>query len=162
MIYAVLKALHLLGIVAWVGGMFFVLACLRPALADVEPPLRIRVMHAVARRFFNVVAVAVLVVLVSGVALIAIASSSSVRAGIGFNMPVDWYVMATLGVVMMLVFGHIRFALFPRLTRAVDAENWPAGGVALTAVRSALVFNLVLAVVIIVVTRLGTAISSLM
>lgn len=162
MLYASLKALHLLGIVAWVGGMFFMLVCLRPALATVEPPLRVRLMHAVAYRFLWVVAVTIGTVLATGIALIAIASSSSVRAGIGFNMPVDWYVMAVLGVTMMLVFGHIRFALFPRLTRAVATEDWPAGGAALLAVRRSLIVNLVLAVVIIVVTRLGTAASAVM
>ena len=48
MLYASLKAIHLLSIVAWIGGMFFMHTCLRPAAAEVlEPPARVRLMHAI-------------------------------------------------------------------------------------------------------------------
>ena len=36
--------------------------------------------------------------------------------------------MSTLGIVMMLVFGHIFFAPWRRLQRAVAAQEWPEGG----------------------------------
>jgi len=34
-------------------------------------------------------------------------------------MPMSWMVMATLGLLMMAIFGHIRFVLYKRLQRAV-------------------------------------------
>jgi hypothetical protein len=40
-LYASLKAIHLLAVIAWVGGMFFMLMCLRPAVHEVlEAPPR--------------------------------------------------------------------------------------------------------------------------
>ena len=63
MLYAVLKSVHLLALVVWIGGMFFTLFCLRPALAVLEGPLRLRLMNEVLRRFFGVVVVAAVLVL---------------------------------------------------------------------------------------------------
>ncbi|RDS98115.1 hypothetical protein DWU95_44600, partial [Burkholderia contaminans] len=54
---------------------------------------------------------------------------------------------AGLGVVMMLIFGHIRFALFPRIRRAVQAQKWPDGARAVNTVRLLVLVNLVLGVV---------------
>ena len=48
MLYATLKALHLLSIIVWLGGMVFTLFFLRPALGVLSaPPDRLRLMHAV-------------------------------------------------------------------------------------------------------------------
>ena len=42
LLYASLKAVHLLAVIAWLGGMFFMLMCLRPAAQEVlDPPSRI-------------------------------------------------------------------------------------------------------------------------
>jgi uncharacterized membrane protein len=70
-------------------------------------------------------------------------------------MPLSWTVMATLGLVMMAIFGHIRFALFKRLQRAVTAADWPAGGKALASIRSWVGVNLWIGVGIVVVLLLG-------
>jgi len=43
---AIAAALHALAAIVWVGGMFFAHQCLRPALADQPPPLRLAVMAA--------------------------------------------------------------------------------------------------------------------
>ena len=55
---------------------------------------------------------------------------------------------------MMAIFGHIRFALFRRLQRAVAASDWPSGAKALGSIRSWVGVNLALGVVIVVVTLL--------
>jgi uncharacterized membrane protein len=153
--YAVLKSIHLLGVIVWVGGMFFAVACLRPAAAALDPPARVALMRDALGRFLNIVAVAAVLVLVSGVWMIATASRISVNAGIGFNMPIDWHVMVTLGVVMIAVFGYIRFALFAEVGRAAAAREWPAAGAALNRIRLLVLVNLLLAAIIVVVTRLG-------
>jgi uncharacterized membrane protein len=36
--------------------------------------------------------------------------------------------MLALGLLMMLVFGHIYFSPFRQLRRAVAAADWPEGG----------------------------------
>lgn len=42
MIYAILKTLHVLSIVVCVGGMAFAHFFLRPAVAPLDPPVRLR------------------------------------------------------------------------------------------------------------------------
>ena len=66
MLYAILKTLHLLSVIVWIGGMVFAHFFLRPALAQFEPPVRVRLMHAVLARFFGAVLVAVALVLATG------------------------------------------------------------------------------------------------
>ncbi|MBA4260848.1 MAG: hypothetical protein C0443_02155 [Comamonadaceae bacterium] len=154
MIYATLKLLHILAIVVWIGGMVFTHFFLRPATLTLEPPQRIRLMHGVLQRFFAAVLASIAIVLVTGLWMIARLAKESVQAGLGFNMPLDWTIMATLGIVMMGIFGHIRFALFKRLSKAVAAGDWPAGGTALASIRTWVGVNLALGVVIIVLTLL--------
>jgi uncharacterized membrane protein len=72
-------------------------------------------------------------------------------------MPMEWMVMASLGVLMVLIFGHIRFALYKKLTRAVNAQDWPAGAAVLASIRTGVSVNLVLGVLIVLVTLLGAA-----
>ena len=115
MIYATLKLLHVLAIVVWIGGMVFAHFFLRPAAMQLEAPVRVRLMHATLQRFFAAVLVAIGVVLASGLWMIGRVAKESVQAGLGFAMPLNWTIMATLGIIMMLIFGHIRFALFKRL-----------------------------------------------
>ena len=155
MLYAMLKAIHLLAVMVWVGGMTFVLLCLRPAASVLEPAARIALMHAAMRRFLAVVAVAIAVIFVCGVAMVAIAWSAAVRAGLRFNMPLDWYVMFAVFFAMLAVFVHIRGVLFPRLDAALRGQRWADGASALGAIRREVVANLVLGVFVTVLVRLG-------
>ena len=149
MIYAILKTLHLLSIVLWVGGMAFVLFFLRPALGRLQPSDRVTLMHDVLRRFFGAVSAAIIIVLVSGLWMMGEFASGAASSGL--RMPMSWMVMATLGLLMMGVFGHIRFVLYKRLQRAVAGNDWPAGGAALGSIRLWVLANLLLGLVIIVV-----------
>jgi uncharacterized membrane protein len=79
------------------------------------------------------------------------------QSGVPVNLPLEWLVMAALGVVMLAIFGHLRFALYPRLSRAVAGQAWPAGATALLAIRRWVMVNLSLGVVIVVVTLLGAS-----
>jgi uncharacterized membrane protein len=155
-LYASLKALHLLGVIAWVGGMFFMHVCLRPAAAEVlEPAPRIRLMHAAMRRFFAVVTAVIVILMLSGAGMIGMASHEATRSGLAFNMPLDWYVMIALFIVMLLVFAHIRLALFRRLANALAAQAWPDAAKAITAIRLEVVINLMIGIFIVVIVRLG-------
>ena len=73
-------------------------------------------------------------------------------------MPLDWAVMAVLGVLMVAIFGHIRFVLYKRLSAAVAAQDWPAGAAQLGQIRQWVLVNLVLGLLIVVVVRLGAAV----
>ncbi|MBA4267756.1 MAG: hypothetical protein C0453_21995, partial [Comamonadaceae bacterium] len=70
---------------------------------------------------------------------------------LSFNMPLNWTLMTVLGLVMMAIFGHIRFALFKRLSKAVAASDWPAGGAALASIRTWVGINLAIGVVVIAI-----------
>ena len=131
MLYIILKTIHLLSIIVWLGGMAFAHFFLRPALQQLEPPQRLVLMRDVLQRFFAVVMVIIAAVLLSGIGMMGLVHKMAAQAGAKFSMPVSWMVMAVLGLAMMAVFGHIRFALFKRLDQAVNAKDWPAGGKAL-------------------------------
>jgi uncharacterized membrane protein len=155
MLHAMLKTVHLLSFVVWIGGMFFTLYCLRPALGLLEGPSRVRLMHGVLQRFFGFVAAAAALVLVSGVWLVGRAAQAAAQAGGRFNMPLDWYVMLALGLLMVLIFGYIRLVLFTRLTRAAGAQAWQEGAQVLGQIRNWVLVNLCLGVLIIGATQLG-------
>lgn len=152
MIYATLKTLHVLAIIVWVGGMVFSHFFLRPALAQLDPPVRLRLMHVVLGRFFRVVLVASLLTLASGIWMLGRVAKQVVQSGGRFEMPLAWTVMAVLGVAMVAIFMHIRFALYRRLDRAVSASEWAAGGAALAQIRTWVSINLGLGIVVLVVT----------
>ena len=156
MIYTSLKLLHVLATIVWIGGMVFSHFFLRPALMSLDVPERVRLMHEVLRRFFNAVSVAVLVTLVTGLWMIGRVAKQLVQSGAGFSMPLSWSLMAGLGILMMLIFAHIRFALFKRLSLAVQTMDWDAGSVALASIRTWVAVNLGLGVLIVaLVTLLG-------
>jgi uncharacterized membrane protein len=154
MLYATLKLLHVLSIVVWVGGMVFAHFFLRPAAMELAPPQRVPLMHGVLRRFFAAVLAAIVVVLATGLWMIGRVAKETVQAGLPFNMPLDWTLMAALGVLMMAIFAHIRFALYKRLDKAVAAQDWPAGGAALASIRTWVGVNLAIGVLIVVFTLL--------
>ena len=154
MLYASLKLIHLLSIVVWVGGMVFAHFFLRPATQALEPAVRVRLMHDVLERFFAAVLVAVVLMLASGVWMIGNFARQVVQSGGSFAMPLGWTVMATLGLVMAAIFGHIRFALYKRLQRAVAATDWSTGGKALIGIRTWGGINLALGVLTVAVALL--------
>jgi uncharacterized membrane protein len=156
MLYASLKLAHVLATIVWVGGMVFAHFFLRPAVMSLELPERVRLMHEVLRRFFNAVSVAVLVTLVTGLWMIGRVAKQLVQSGAGFSMPLSWTLMAALGTLMVLIFAHIRFALFKRLSVAAQSKDWEAGAVALASIRKWVAVNLGLGVLIVsLVTLLG-------
>jgi uncharacterized membrane protein len=131
--------LHLLSVVVWVGGMVFAHFCLRPAVAELTPQSRLSLMESALGKFFAWVSVAVVVIVLSG---------GFMMSKVG-NMQAPWPVLAmsATGIVMMLLFGHLRFAMFPRVQRAVQAQRWPDGAAAIASIRRIVVINLVLGVV---------------
>jgi uncharacterized membrane protein len=149
MIYAALKTLHLLAIVVWIGGMVFTHFFLRPAVASLEPAQRVRLMHTVLGRFFKAVLVASLLTLGSGLWMVGRVAKQVVQSGGSFHMPLSWTLMSLLGVLMVAIFMHIRFALYKRLDRAVTASDWAAGDAALAQLRQWVGVNLVLGLTVI-------------
>lgn len=142
--------LHVLGSTVWVGGMFFAYFALRPSAVEVlEPPARLRLWLATLRRFFQWVWLSVGLVLASGLHML-------VTMG-GAASPLHARIMLVIGIMMMLVFAHVFYAPFGRLSRAVAAEDWPAAGKALGEIRKLVGINLALGLVTIFVATAGRA-----
>jgi len=127
---------------------------LHPAAVVLAPSDRLSLMHGVLKRFFNAITYVSLLALFSGVWMIGNVAKAAVQGGGEFSTPLDWTIMAALGTLMVLIFGHIRFALFGRFSKAVLAQDWPAADTALAKVRQWGLFNLWIGLVIIVVTLL--------
>src|SRR5689334_23462624 len=143
------RFLHVIGVVVWVGGMFFAYMTLRPAAAVLlEPPQRLPLWQATLSRFFTWVWIAVgLIVVSSAWMLVALDGMKSVGVYV--------HIMLAIGVVMMLIFAHVFFAPYRRLTRAVQAKDWPAGGAALAQIRKLVGLNLILGLLTVVVAIAG-------
>lgn len=157
MSYALLKTLHLLSIMIWIGGMVFANFFLRPALTVLEPSVRVRLMHLVLGRFFTAVLAVATLAFATGGWMIGRTAADMTRSGVRFNMPLEWLLMSTLGVLMMLIFVYIRWVLYRRLGVAVKASDWPLGGTLLQSIKSWVLVNLVLGVVIVVITVIGVS-----
>lgn len=154
MLYAALNTVHLLAVIAWVGGLFFVLACLRPSLGAIDGPARPKLMSAVMARFFAVVNVSTLAVLLTGLWMFWSAWRAAAGPGVVFSMPPSWHVMIVLGLVMMGVFGHVQ-GLFKRLKATLNAQDEAAGAALLERIRKAVLANLVMGVIVVVAMKLG-------
>ncbi len=137
MLRQLLLLVHLLGAIAWVGGMFFAYFCLRPAAAQVlDPPRRLPLWSATFARFLPYTAVAVVVMVACGLTLLL---------QTGFRgAPAGWHIMMTLGLVMAVIFGYVHLALYPSLRDRCQAADWPAAAGALNRIRRMVAINLAL------------------
>jgi uncharacterized membrane protein len=140
--------LHLLAVVVWVGGMFFAYMALRPAAQALPPPQRLPLLAAALSTFAAWVAAAIVLLVGSGIVMIML---------LGGMRAVGVYVhaMSGLGLLMILLYGHLVASSLKRLRAAVAANDWPAGGAAMTMVRRLVGVNLVLGLVTITVAVLG-------
>lgn len=68
-VWSVLHALHVLGAVVWVGGLFFLLLIMRPAISQLDPPLRVDVYRAAFHRFLRMLWVVIPGMLITGYAM---------------------------------------------------------------------------------------------
>jgi uncharacterized membrane protein len=146
---AIAVILHALSAVVWVGGMFFAHQALRPAALVLEPGPRLLLWARVLRRFFAWVIGTVVLLLVSGFAMVF-----DVFGGFG---GVGLYVqlMMGIGIVMMLLFFHLYFAPWRRFQAAVGRQDWAEGGRQLGQIRSIVTLNLILGLIVVAIGASG-------
>jgi len=144
-----LKLIHLLAALIWVGGMFFAYVVLRPVAVEVlEPPLRLRLWEGVFRRFFSWVWAAVVVLPASGVYMIFLYGGYA-------QAPRSVHIMLVLGLAMILIYGHVYFAQYRKLRRLVAGQSWKEAGAILGKIRRLVGVNLALGIVTVCVAALG-------
>jgi len=146
---AVLLALHIFGAVVWVGGMFAIYVCLRPALGTLEPPQRLRLMRTTFAKFFIWVWIAVLLLLISGYTMMFTAFAGFAGA------PLYVQIMQTIAWVMVLLFAWLFHGPWLAFKRAVDAENWPDAGKNLEGIRQIISVNLPLGLLVVIIGASG-------
>jgi len=138
--------LHVLAVIIWIGGMFFAHMALRPASIEIlEPPLRLPLWSAVFKRFFFWVWISIILLLVTGFWLFFMFPKP----------PLFIHLMTGIGVVMMLIFGHIYFAPYRRLKKFIATESWKEAGEALGEIRSRVGINLILGLLTTVIAIAG-------
>ena len=147
---AILKLLHILSIVIWVGGMFFAYMVLRPSAAEMlQPPERLRLWDRVFSRFFKWVWLAVFLALASGIYMILLYGGMAL-------VPRYIHVMLMLGIVMTLIFVYVFFACYKSLSLMVEAQEWQKAGAMLAKIRKLVALNLGIGLLSIAVAILGS------
>ena len=116
-VYAVLKALHLLCAVLWVGGMFFAYVVLRPSLAAIETSQRMLLHTQVFRKFFLVIWHVMPLIIITGFAMLF-----GWVGGLA-NAPWQIHTMLGLGLLMAAVFLAIFFGPYRQFRRTTDRNR---------------------------------------
>ena len=148
-IESVSLVLHSLSAVIWVGGMFFAYQALRPATAALEPGPRLMLWSRALERFFAWVFAAIVLLLVTGYAMVF-----SVFGGFG-GIGLHVNLMQAIGILMMLLFLHLYFAPWRRFRSAVARQDWAEGGRQLGQIRTIVTINLVLGAIVVAIGSSG-------
>lgn len=150
-LYDTLRTIHVVSIVLWVGGMYFAHFFLRPSLSSLEPPQRLKLMHATLSRFFSAVIIASLATFGSGVWMIGRMARIVSQTGGNFSMPWTWSIMAALGILMLLIFFYIRLVLFKPFESAVQSDTWSEAAFHLGRIRLWVTVNMTIGTAIIII-----------
>jgi uncharacterized membrane protein len=139
-----LLAIHVLSAVVWVGGMFYAIIVLRPALSVLDAAPRLQLHMLTLKRFFLVVWHAMPLMLLTGWGMI-------VAAGWDMgHLPLYVNAMQGLGVVMAGIFLFTYFVPFRRLRRAIRP-----GPELLGRIRLLVTANLIMGLLVILIATFG-------
>jgi uncharacterized membrane protein len=139
-------ALHMLSAVVWVGGMFAAYVCLRPTAARVlDAPARQKLWRGFFQKFFPWVWVSVALLLATGYWMMVTYFG-------GFaNTPPYVNFMQALGWVMIALYAWLFHGPWLKFKRAVDAEDWAAGGRHLNRIRQIIMINLPIGLIVTII-----------
>lgn len=147
---AIALALHAVAAVVWVGGMAFAYGFLRPVAGNaLDAPARLALWRGVFARFFPVVWVAVVVLLVTGYYMVLGPFGGFAGAGLHVHL------MHGLALLMTAIFAYVFFGPWQGLRRAVDQAEHETAAAELARIRRLVAANLVLGLVVVVVASGG-------
>lgn len=145
---SILIALHVLAALIWVGGLFFLLQVMRPAGSELTVGERLPFFSRMLGRFFLWVWMCILILLITGYAMIFMLGGMSV-------VPTYVHIMQGLGWIMFLMFAHVFFAPWRRMRTALEAGALMDAGRALNQIRILATVVLVLGLVVVVIAAGG-------
>ncbi|MEP4380497.1 MAG: CopD family protein [Alphaproteobacteria bacterium] len=138
-------SIHILAAVIWVGGMFVIYVCLRPALvALAQPAERLQLMYTVFGRFFPWVWLSIIALFASGYWVLF-----TVQGGFAFAGS-HVHIMQGVAWIMFLLFAWLYWGAWADFREAVDDENWPQAGKDLDRIRKIIAVNLPLGLIVVV------------
>jgi uncharacterized membrane protein len=146
---ASIVALHALAAVVWVGGMFFAYLVLRPSVGQLAPALRLSIWQRVFRRFFPWVWASILVLFVSGYAIMFLHFDGFTGASLHIHL------MQGSGIIMLVLFVYLFFVPWRRFGRAVARNAFVEAAKDLDQIRRIIATNLVLGLLTVVVGASG-------
>ena len=151
----IVKLIHLVAGILWMGGMAFMLLALRPAAFGLlQPPERLMLMGAVWKRFFPIVLVSIVALFSTGTNLYT-TLFRAIKAATGQgSVPTGWNIRLALGLLMMGIFAYIFWVAYARFKRAMVDLDWPSAGRAAATVNTAMAINFVLGWIAIAAVRL--------
>lgn len=145
-LFTLFYSLHVLAALVWVGCMFFAWMILRPAVAAALPgPSRLQLWQEVFPRFFVWVWLAVLILPISGVAIVHMRFAGFETA------PRYVQIMMGLYVVMVALFLRVQGLQLPQLRRAVAAEDWAEGAAVMGRIRRLVGANLLIGLAVVAI-----------
>mgnify|MGYP000244486988 CR=1 FL=1 len=145
MLNALAIIFHLVAINIWVGGMFFIIIVLGKVVSMLEVPAQQAFWHHILKRFFFWVWFAVIGLLGTGLGMIFY------RFGDLTNTPWYIFVMACLGVSMVIIFMVIYFVFYRNFEREFNAGNIEGSRYQLRFIRRLGIVNMVLGFCVVVV-----------
>ena len=142
-------ALHVLGAVVWVGGMFAAYMCLRPAAGPLEPPARLMLWAAFFEKFFPGSGSRSCCCSPAATGWCSRPSAALPHLGLHIHL------MQGIGWVMIALFLWLFHGPWLKLKRAVAASDWPAAGASLNRIRQIITVNLPLGLLVVIVGASG-------
>ncbi|MEW8506125.1 MAG: CopD family protein [Candidatus Thiodiazotropha sp.] len=145
---SIAMALHLLGVIVWVGGMFFAHMVMRPVFnSALEPEERVPLLLGVFNHFFPWVWGSVIAILASGFWMLFVIYENGIGLWLGF--------MTVIGVLMSAIFVYIYSMPYNRLGAAVKNQDKPKVVLAVIQIRRLILVNLILGLSVTLVAILG-------
>jgi len=140
--------LHLLGVIVWVGGMFFAHMVLRGVLGRMlEPQQRLPVLLKVFDGFFLWVWLSVILILASGYWMLFVLYETESAFWLSF--------MSLVGTLMAAIFIFIYALPYHQLDTALKIHDMPKAVAAISLIRQLILTNLILGLLVTVVAIFG-------
>jgi uncharacterized membrane protein len=140
--------LHLLGVIIWVGGMFFAHVVLRPVLNEqLEPHHRLPLLLRVFDGFFPWVWGSVITILASGYWMLFTR----------YENDASWWLslMTVVGTLMAAIFIFIYTIPYHQFGTALKGDDMPRAVAAISLIRQLILVNLVLGLFVSVLAPMG-------